>query len=118
MVMVTATALVGREIYDVNKELAGSIEDIMINVHTGVIDYVVVAFGGVLGIGTKLFAIPFHEFLIDTNDDVVIQRDKAYLKQSPGFEKDHWPLTNASRDPYFDDVDKHFKKPVRLFNLP
>ena len=70
----------------------GTLEHIMLDVPSGRIAYGVLSFGGFLGMGDKLFAIPWQALELDTEDhafilDVEVER----LKQAPGFDKDHWP---------------------------
>jgi len=56
--------------------------------------------------GGKLFAIPFRELRVNPAKKVFIyNRDKDYLKKSPGFDKTHWPDTN---DHYYDYVDTYY----------
>ncbi len=73
----------------------GKIEELMIDLQDGSVAYMVLSFGGFLGIGNKLFAIPWkalqprvheHEFLLDV--------PKETLKKAEGFDKDNWPITN------------------------
>lgn len=72
----------------------GKIEDIMIDVNTGRVAYVVLSFGGFLGLGEKLFAVPWEAMSVDTNRKVfVLNVQREVLKKAPGFDKDHWPLT-------------------------
>jgi hypothetical protein len=52
----------------------------------------VLSFGGILGLGEKLFAVPWEYLSIDTvNKRFLLDVDKAQLKQAPGFDKDNWP---------------------------
>jgi sporulation protein YlmC with PRC-barrel domain len=73
-------------------EHLGRIEEIMLDVDSGSIAYAVLSFGGFLGIGDKLFAIPWsalelnpedHSFLLDVRQES--------LENAPGFDKDCWP---------------------------
>jgi hypothetical protein len=52
----------------------------------------VLSSGGFLGIGDKLFAVPWRALTLDTeNKCFVLDVAKDRLEQAPGFEKDHWP---------------------------
>src|ERR1019366_6787 len=49
-------------------------------------------FGGFLGMGDKLFAIPWNALKVDTVEkQFILNLDKEVLKSAPGFDKDHWP---------------------------
>ena len=51
----------------------------MINIDNGFIEYVILEFGSVFGLGGKLFAIPFAELYVDTRKKVfVLDRSKEY----------------------------------------
>jgi len=102
----TATSIIGDNVENGEGETLGEIDNLMINVHTGFVEYVVVEFGSFLGLGGKLFAIPFRELRINPAKKVfVLNRDKDYLKKSPGYDKTHWPDTN---DHYFEHVDTYY----------
>ena len=64
----------------------------MIDTATGKVEYAVLSFGGILGIGDKLFAVPFDQLLVDhANHRLVLDADKKRLEAAPGFDKDNWP---------------------------
>jgi sporulation protein YlmC with PRC-barrel domain len=106
-----ATSIIGDPVENPNGEELGKIDDVMINLNSSSIEYVVIEFGAFFGIGGKLFAIPYQELKINPNRRAyVLNRDKDYLKNSPGFDKKHWPDTNEHS--YFNDVNKYYKAPV------
>lgn len=50
------------------------------------------AFGGVLGMGDKLFAVPWRALSLGTvNKRFTLDIAKETLKDDPGFDKDRWP---------------------------
>jgi hypothetical protein len=64
----------------------------MIDVPTGKVAYAVLSFGGVLGVGEKLFAVPWHALTLNTAEKCfLLNASKEHLKQAPGFDKNHWP---------------------------
>jgi sporulation protein YlmC with PRC-barrel domain len=90
--IMAADTLEGDNVVNAQGEDLGEIKDIMIDVPSGRVAYAVLSFGGVLGMGDKLFAIPFEAFRLDpTNDRVILNVPKDKLKNAPGFEKDHPP---------------------------
>ncbi|MBT1701797.1 PRC-barrel domain-containing protein [Chryseosolibacter indicus] len=108
----TATSIIGDRVENYSGEDLGTINNLMVNVQTGGIEYAVIEFGSFIGIGGKLFAIPFQELQVDPKRQIfLLNRDKDYLKQSPGFDKDHWPDTNDhQRSDYFNDVNTYYNK--------
>lgn len=94
----SATSLNGTQVVNRQGEDVGHIEDMMIDLSTGRILYMVLSFGGILGIGNKLFAVPFDSLTIDQkNETFVMDVDKERLKNAPGFDKDNWP-TASNKD--------------------
>lgn len=91
----STSSLHGTDVTNPQGENLGHIEDIMIDLNTGRILYTVLSFGGILGIGNKLFAVPFESFTVDqNNENFILDYDKEWLKNSPGFDKDNWPATD------------------------
>jgi sporulation protein YlmC with PRC-barrel domain len=91
----TASSVIGDDVFNPAGEKLGGIKDIMLDIHEGSVQYVVLECGGFLGIGEKLFAIPFRMLQIDPkNQAFVLNQDKETLRNAPGFDKDHWPETN------------------------
>jgi sporulation protein YlmC with PRC-barrel domain len=87
-----ASTLSGDSVVDRNGDSLGEIKEIMVDVPTGRVAYAVLSFGGFLGMGDKLFAVPWSALVLDTdNKHFVLDVDKERLKEAPGFDKDHWP---------------------------
>ena len=64
----------------------------MLDLATGRVVYVVLSFGGFLGIGNKLFAVPWAAFTLDSpRHAFVLEIPRERLSEAPGFDKDHWP---------------------------
>jgi sporulation protein YlmC with PRC-barrel domain len=103
----TATSIIGDKVENAEGENLGRIDNLMVNLRTGQVEYVVLQFGSFLGMGGKLFAIPFSELTLDPSRELfILNRDKDYLKNMPGFDQAHWPDTNEHV--YFADVDNYW----------
>lgn len=90
--IMAADTLEGDEVVNSRNEKLGDIKDIMIDVPRGRVAYAVLAAGGFLGIGEKLFAIPWSALTLDADRKCfVLDVDAERLKNAPGFDKDHWP---------------------------
>lgn len=73
-------------------EDVGKINDIMVDITSGRVAYAVLSFGGFLGFGDKLFAIPFKAIEInEQSGHVILNVPKEKLEASRGFDKDNWP---------------------------
>ncbi|GJL62650.1 MAG: hypothetical protein NPIRA04_13040 [Nitrospirales bacterium] len=75
-----------------SREDLGEIKRLMIDLSDGKIAYVVLSFGGFLGMGDKLFAIPWQAFQVVQEEKVfILDVSKETLEKAPGFDKDNWP---------------------------
>jgi hypothetical protein len=87
-----ADTLIGDSVVNGVEEDLGDIKEIMLDMNTGQVAYAVLAFGGFLGMGEKLFAVPWQALHLDTvNHRFVLNVEKERLKTAPGFDKDAWP---------------------------
>ena len=87
-----ADTLIGNDVYSQDDENVGDIKEIMLNTQTGEVCYAVLSYGGFLGVGSKLFAVPWEALTLDTvNKRFVLNVDSSTLEAAPGFDKDDWP---------------------------
>jgi hypothetical protein len=90
--VLAADTLTGDKVVNLQNEDLGTIEHLMIDLATGRIAYAVLSFGGFLGMGDKLFAIPWTALTVDTVEKrFILKADKELLKLAPGFDKERWP---------------------------
>jgi sporulation protein YlmC with PRC-barrel domain len=108
-----SSKLKGLNVRNTKGETVGSVDDLVISVTDGKVHYVAMSVGGVLGIGDKLFAIPFGELKFNHGRDemfFVLDISKEKLEQAPGFDKNQWP---DFADPQWRaKVDKYYEKPT------
>jgi sporulation protein YlmC with PRC-barrel domain len=87
-----ADTLIGDSVVNAADEDLGDIKEIMLDMQTGQVAYAVLSFGGFLGMGDKLFAVPWQALHLDTvNKRFVLDIEKERLQNAPGFDKDAWP---------------------------
>jgi sporulation protein YlmC with PRC-barrel domain len=83
---------IGKKVVNFAGEDLGKIEDIMIDFGVARVTYAILSFGGFLGVGNKLFAVPWLNLKYDVaTENFVIRADKRLLEKAPGFDKDNWP---------------------------
>ena len=58
--VLSATSIDGNDIRNRQGEDLGKVKDLMIDLSDGSVSYAVVSYGGFLGMGDKLFAVPFE----------------------------------------------------------
>lgn len=106
-VVLSAGTLTGDPVVNEAGEHLGKLEEIMLDLDSGRVAYAVISFGGIMGLGEKLFAIPWQALRVDTDAHaVVVNVAKDLLEQAPGFDKDHWPDT--SEHAWLTDVFQYY----------
>jgi len=102
-----ADTLIGNHVYNHQDENLGDIKEIMLDVSKGKISYAVLSFGAFLGMGEKLFAVPWEALTLDTNNKrFILHVEKDRLKDAPGFDKAQWP--NMADKTWAQDVDTYY----------
>ena len=79
-------------VYHSAAERLGSIDDLVIDKRTGQVRYAVLEFGGILGIGTDRYPIPWDALRYDVDlDGYVVAIDKDQLANAPRYPEDKSP---------------------------
>jgi len=112
---VRVSKLIGANLKNSNDESVGEIKDLVVDATTGKVRYAAVTYGGFLGLGSKLFAVPFEAFRVRQNTSALTPGDytltldvtKDQLQGAQGFDNDHWPdFANAS---FTQELDRRYK---------
>ena len=102
-----ANTLIGNDVYSQDDKDLGDIKEIMLNTDTGKVCYAVLSYGGFLGMGEKLFAVPWQALKLDTeNKRYVLNVDSNKLDSAPGFDKDNWP--NMADETWANSVHSYY----------
>ena len=106
-------SIIGSTVCNGVGENLGKIEDIVIDTRNDRIAYAVLSFGGVLGIGEKYFAVPWHTLKFNATDQrAVLEIDRQRLENAPGFDKQDWPdMANAD---WATHVEQHSGAPKSI----
>ncbi|WP_373086190.1 PRC-barrel domain-containing protein [Sneathiella sp.] len=105
--ILSASSLNGDDVKNNQGETLGEVKDIMIDTENGQVQYYVLSFGGFLGMGDKLFAVPPQAINVDTERKcLVFDIDKDRLENAPGFDKDNWP--NMADESFRNEVYGHY----------
>lgn len=84
--------IIGSAVINLEGERIGTIDDLVIDIDTGDIMYAVLEFGGFMGLGEKLLAVPWHSLTTVPAEGIfIIDQSKAKLEKAPGFDKNNWP---------------------------
>lgn len=116
---VRASKLIGMNIQNEQGKSVGEINDLVLDGNSGRVRYAAVTYGGFLGIGNKMFAVPFEAFKVrqergDPDDYVlVLNVTQQQLEGAVGFDEDHWP--NFADQKFTAELDKRYgvTRPMR-----
>src|ERR1700689_5274512 len=85
--VLSASTLAGDSVRNAAGEDLGNIDEIMIDIPSGRVAYAVLSFGGFLGMGDKLFAVPWSALKVDEDEKCfVLDLNKKTLESAPGFD--------------------------------
>lgn len=90
--IISSERVEGTDVYNRAGEKLGSIDDLMIDKHSGHVRYAVLEFGGFLGMGTDRYPLPWNMLKYDTSlDGYVVPLDKSQLDKAPRYSADERP---------------------------
>lgn len=86
------STIIGRAVESQHGNEVGQISEVVMEATTGNVAYAVVASDGFVGLGEKLFAIPWRALQQPIAAQTFrLDMTEEQLKQAPGFDKDNWP---------------------------
>ena len=92
MALVASTKICGAAVVGRDGQALGTITDFMLDHATGHLTYAVLSHGGLLGIGEKLFAVPWDAFTVDpVHHTLMLDATPDHLAAARGIDKDAWP---------------------------
>ena len=105
--------IIGLAVKNNKHEDLGKIDDLVVDMKTGEVRYAAISYGGVAGIGGKLFAVPWQKmtFMYGEPNNAnsrhfMFDVSKDQLEKAPGFDSTHWP--NVADSQWSASIDKHF----------
>ncbi len=101
-----ASELIGKDVNDRSGNDVGEIEDIVVNMGNGRIQYAVLEFDRSWNLNDTLLAVPMRAFTYPGDrDELVMNVDKSRLDTKRVFDKNRWPDLNDPK--YVVDVDRY-----------
>jgi sporulation protein YlmC with PRC-barrel domain len=90
------------DVYDINGEQIGSVEDLYVDREAQLPRFLDVAAGGFLGLGKKHFLIPVEEVSRDVGEEerVTVNQSRDKVVGSPDFDPDEVPRADIQRAIY------------------
>src|SRR5688572_2222995 len=109
---IRASQLIGMNIENPNGDSLGEVNDLVIDGKSGKVRYAAVTYGGFLGVGDKMFAVPFEAFEVrrqaGDRDDYVLSLNvtQKQLEGAQGFDQEHWP--NFADRNFTSELDRRY----------
>ena len=109
---IRASKLIGMSIQNELGKNVGQVYDIVLDTQTGKANYLAVTYGGFLGFGNKLFAVPYEAFTShqDPNDRdntiLVLKVTQQQLDGAEGFDESQWPDFGDTK--FTSEIDRQY----------
>ncbi len=105
-----ASKIIGTKVTSPKGESLGNIKELVIDPESGRIVYAVVSFGGLFGLGNKLFALPWNTLHWSRDkQNYLLDVTKETLKKAPGFDKKHWPDSTDKWDLWQEQIEQFYR---------
>lgn len=101
--LIASNKVEGTTVYNAQGERLGSIYNFMVDKRSGQVEYAVLTFGGLFGLGADYYPLPWSVLTYDTNQGgYVIDLDKSLLEKAPRYGTDQEPTfdRNYGREVY------------------
>lgn len=86
MTLIASDKVEGTAVFNRAGEKLGSIHNFMVDKQSGQVEYAVLSFGGVLGMGTDYYPLPWESLTYDTEQGgYLVDIDKETLKSGPHY---------------------------------
>ncbi len=95
--LVKTNDVIGKKLANSQNEDLGTIHDLVLTRDYQQVSYAALARGGVLGVGSKLFAVPWTAIKVGTDGKPTANISKQTLDQATGFDDKNWPSQGDSR---------------------
>jgi sporulation protein YlmC with PRC-barrel domain len=94
--MITATTVIGEIVIGSDGKQLGKIEEVVLDLTSGTVSYLVLSTGGFLGFRDKFYALPLDSLAISSEEKLCfIDIDQKRLKTIPEIDKRNWPGKSA-----------------------
>lgn len=104
-----ASQIIGRTVHDGSQQELGEVRDFVLDLKSGRILYAVLAQGGILGVGDKLYPIPPQAFTV-SDKGLALNTTREQLERAPQFTRESWPSVNDLK--WASDVYTYYHAPM------
>ena len=90
--LIASNKVEGTHVYNREREKLGSIYNFMVDKESGEVEYAVLQFGGLFGLGSDYYPLPWDVLTYDTEQGgYVVALDKAMLEKAPRYKGNEEP---------------------------
>ena len=84
--LIASNKVEGTNVYNRDREKLGSIYNFMVDKRSGKVEYAVLQFGGLFGLGSDYYPLPWDVLVYDTDQGgYLVNLDKAVLEKAPRY---------------------------------
>lgn len=95
--LIASNKVEGTTVYNAQREKLGSIYNFMVEKSSGKVEYAVLQFGGLFGLGSDYYPLPWDVLTYDTDQGgYVVNLDKSVLEKAPRYASDSEPAFDRS----------------------
>jgi len=104
--LIASNKVEGTTVYDRQGERLGTIHNFMVDKRSGQVDYVVLSFGGLFGLGSDYYPLPWDVLTYDEEQGgYVVAIDKEQLEDAPRYSASDEPVYDRA---YGARIDEHY----------
>jgi len=93
--LIASSKVEGTAVYNRQREKLGTIHNFMVDKQSGQVEYAVLSFGGLFGLGSDYYPLPWDVLTYDPDQGgYVVNLDKSLLEKAPRY--------SQTREPAFD----------------
>ncbi len=90
--LVITSSLQGVDVYNLEANELGVIDDVALDPDTGAISYLVLAHGGIMGVAESHTPVPWELFYVTKDrEELVLDISTGKLEKAPSYNWDEWP---------------------------
>lgn len=94
--LIASNKVEGTAVYNRNREKLGSIYNFMVDKESGQVEYAVLTFGGLFGLGADYYPLPWDVLTYDTEQGgYLVDLDKEVLEKAPRYTSTEEPAFDA-----------------------
>lgn len=95
--LIASDKVEGTAVYNNDGEKLGKIQNFMVNKQSGQVEYAVMSFGGIFGMGEDHFPLPWKKLnYVVAQQGYVVDIDEKLLEKAPKYESGGFPVNDPA----------------------